>query len=202
VRQDPPKPKSLLPAVRHADPGEPDAQDPQDLGDADRAEPAHRTAKRGRRARRSDSEASYLVGYGRPPTHSQFKPGQSGNPKGRLPRTRNLKTVVQQVVEEQIQLREGGKSKRMSKFEALLRTLISRAFKGDTKAVASIIAIMKHFGYGTEIAEVGPELPANVDYDAVVQEFLSRAGREDSTGDDCSSEDLAEQSGPVEEGKP
>ena len=29
------------------------------------------------------AEGDYEVGYGKPPKHSRFKPGQSGNPKGR-----------------------------------------------------------------------------------------------------------------------
>ena len=33
--------------------------------------------------RASESVADYEVGYGRPPKNSQFKPGQSGNPRGR-----------------------------------------------------------------------------------------------------------------------
>ena len=43
-----------------------------------------------------DPTIPYEVGYGRPPIESRFQPGQSGNPKGRRKRQRNLKTVVQE----------------------------------------------------------------------------------------------------------
>ena len=41
---------------------------------------------------------SFAVGYGRPPVHSRFKPGKSGNPKGRAKQSRNMRTIVQQVL--------------------------------------------------------------------------------------------------------
>jgi hypothetical protein len=63
----------------------------------------------------------YAVGYGRPPLHSRFKPGQSGNPKGRAKGSRNLRTILKQVSNEQIQIREGDRTRRMSMMEALVR---------------------------------------------------------------------------------
>ena len=42
--------------------------------------------------------ASYAVGYRRPPLHSRFKPGQSGNPSGRSKGSQNLKTMFEQVL--------------------------------------------------------------------------------------------------------
>ena len=35
-------------------------------------------------------QIGYEVGYGRPPQHTQFRPGQSGNPAGRRKGVRNL----------------------------------------------------------------------------------------------------------------
>ena len=82
---------------------------------------------------------SFEVGYGRPPRHSRFKPGQSGNPKGRAKQSRNLRTIVQQVLREDMQIREGGRLRRMPAIEALVRTTLARAFKGDPKALASLV---------------------------------------------------------------
>jgi hypothetical protein len=45
-------------------------------------------------------QATYAVGKYRPPLHSRFKPGQSGNPKGRAKQSRNLRTIVNQVLSE------------------------------------------------------------------------------------------------------
>jgi Family of unknown function (DUF5681) len=50
-------------------------------------------------------QGTYKVGYRRPPLQSRFKPGQSGNPRGRAKQSRNLRTIVKQVSNEQIQIR-------------------------------------------------------------------------------------------------
>jgi hypothetical protein len=47
------------------------------------------------------------VGYGKPPGHSRFKKGQSGNPKGRLSGTRNLKSDLNEELQESVMVREG-----------------------------------------------------------------------------------------------
>ena len=70
----------------------------------------------------SSEEEMYQVGYCRPPLHSRFKPGQSGNPKGRPKQSRNLRTIVKQVLSEDMQIREGGRLRRMSAMEAVVRT--------------------------------------------------------------------------------
>jgi Family of unknown function (DUF5681) len=88
----------------------------------------------------------YQVGYCRPPLHSRFKPGQSGNPKGRPRQSRNLRTIVKQVLSEDMQIREGGRLRRMSAGEALVRTILARAFKGDPKALASLILLARLSG--------------------------------------------------------
>ena len=42
------------------------------------------------------------VGYGCPPVHSQFKPGESGNPSGRAKGSQNLKTLFNKVLDEHL----------------------------------------------------------------------------------------------------
>ena len=100
--------------------------------------------------------------------------------------------MVNKVVEEQVQIREGGKVRRMSKIEALFRTIMSRAFKGDPKAVASFLVIMKHSGYGAEATEVSTELLQGVDHEAILKEYLVRFGLEEPTDGDSSADDSAE----------
>src|SRR5438045_2771148 len=48
----------------------------------------------------SDSTAvtNYAVGYCRPPLHTRFKPGQSGNPSGRVKGSKNLKSLFHQTL--------------------------------------------------------------------------------------------------------
>jgi uncharacterized protein DUF5681 len=42
------------------------------------------------------------VGYKRPPIHTRFKPGQSGNPSGRAKGSQNLKTLCHKIMKEEV----------------------------------------------------------------------------------------------------
>lgn len=50
-------------------------------------------------------EPSYSVGYGKPPAHSRFQPGQSGNPKGKKKGAKSFKTVVGGILNEKVAVR-------------------------------------------------------------------------------------------------
>ncbi len=116
----------------------------------------------------------FEVGYGRPPLHSRFKPGKSGNPKGRAKQSRNMRTIVQQVLNEDMQIREGGRLRRMPAMEALVRTTLTRSFKGDPKALVSLIVLLKQSGYGTDRDEPAADLLSAADYEAILVDYRAR----------------------------
>ncbi len=82
---------------------------------------------------------NYEVGYCKPPKHTQFKRGRSGNPKGRPEGARNLKTDLLEELGEQILVCEGSRELRVSKQRAMLKTLTAKALKGDTRAAALVL---------------------------------------------------------------
>jgi Family of unknown function (DUF5681) len=100
--------------------------------------------------RDSDDErlngASYAVGFCRPPVHSRFKPGQSGNPSGRVKGSKNLKTLFHQILNEQISLQDGTQTKKVTKAEALMRRLIIGAMKGDSRSLMTLMRIAEQTG--------------------------------------------------------
>ena len=83
----------------------------------------------------------YEIGYCKPPKDSQFKPGQSGNPKGRPTDSRNVKHVLMAVSRENILLNENGESMIVSKQEALIRRLYADALKGDKRSAKLLLDI-------------------------------------------------------------
>jgi hypothetical protein len=81
----------------------------------------------------------YDVGYGKPPVTSQFRPGTSGNPKGRprkLPAERSytrrqIRRDVIGMMETIISVRTKGAARKMTRIQALLHTMMEQAFRGD-----------------------------------------------------------------------
>lgn len=91
----------------------------------------------------SEAESSeYEVGYRKPPKSNRFKPGQSGNPRGRSKGTRNLKTDLTEELGETILVQEGGEPRKLSKQRAVVKSLVNRTLKGDARAANSLLSMM------------------------------------------------------------
>ena len=119
----------------------------------------------------SDDDA---VGYGRPPKHTRFQPGQSGNPKGRPKGIRNLKTELEQEMRQRILVREGNKQMRITKRHAVIKSQLAKAIKGDTRAAAWVFEMVGRLldPDGVEGAGTGRDLPA--DDQAILADYVRR----------------------------
>ena len=76
----------------------------------------------------------YEVGDRRPPKHSQFKPGQSGNPKGRPKGTVNLRTRVARQLRQSVPVTRHGRQVKMLKADLIAHQIVDAAAKGNLKA--------------------------------------------------------------------
>ena len=68
-----------------------------------------------------------------PPKHSRFKKGVSGNPKGRPKRRKGLLVshIISEVQNTSTTYREGGRTKRASRLELVVKRLVNGALEGD-----------------------------------------------------------------------
>jgi hypothetical protein len=108
----------------------------------------------------------YTVGYGKPPSRTQFQKGHSGNPTGRPKGTKNLKTDLVEELQERILVREAGGEKQLSKQRALLKSLTAKAIKGDTRAANIVLSMM------LRILEDDPDSGAETPLSAEVWDIL------------------------------
>jgi hypothetical protein len=98
-------------------------------------------------------EPAYDVGYGKPPAHSRFKKGQSGNPKGKKKGSKTFSGIVSRALHEKVPVRTARGTKKITKLEALVHTTINSALKGDAKAVDQILKIAREAGLTNEVAD-------------------------------------------------
>jgi hypothetical protein len=88
---------------------------------------------------------SYEIGYKKPPRHSQFKPGNRCNPKGRGKRKVETEAeIIKRVLNFPAEFRHGGKSKRAPRIELMIRSVGLKALKGDIGAAAMLLTIRAH----------------------------------------------------------
>jgi uncharacterized protein DUF5681 len=83
----------------------------------------------------------YEVGYRKPPRATQFKKGQSGNPRGRPKTNRTLALDLADEFREKVTVQEGGRSQSVTMRRALLKSLLAKARKGDTRAIKDALAL-------------------------------------------------------------
>ena len=87
-------------------------------------------------------KGAYKVGYKKPPKHSQFPKGQSGNPNARPTGAKNLKTDLEEELQERIAIKEGGAPKNVSKQRAMIKALMAKAVQGDARAANMLLTLL------------------------------------------------------------
>jgi hypothetical protein len=96
------------------------------------------------------AEQDYRVGPGRPPKEYQFKPGQSGNPKGarRKPSSiaPDLKALFERALSGKVTLRQGEQEKIITKAAAGIEQLVNQFAKGDRHARRDLLALAERLG--------------------------------------------------------
>ena len=81
------------------------------------------------------------VGYKKPPKHSRFKPGQSGNPKGRPCRAKTTAAIIREALKEKVTVTENGRRRPISKLEIIIKQAVNDAAKGDARARKEVFAM-------------------------------------------------------------
>ena len=104
---------------------------------------------------KSEKEDTYEVGHGRPPKAHQFKPGRSGNPKGRPKGSSNMKTDLDIALKARMRVTKDGKVVTMSTQQVAIAKLIEQSLKGDIRSLSKLFDLI-----GTQLTDEGETIKA------------------------------------------
>jgi hypothetical protein len=137
----------------------------------------------------------YEVGYGRPPKHSRFEKGKSGNPKGRPKGAKNIATIMNAALAEKVTVRANGRTRRMTRGQCLVEVAFQEFLKGNRSGML-LLRLMQLCGSfnipsGTDeqqrsgVLVVPPSISKEDwekrmrDYQTVVDEFMKGGDKAD-----------------------
>jgi hypothetical protein len=119
---------------------------------------------------RDRNASSDKVGYAKPPRAHQFKPGRSGNPRGRPKGSKNEATILRDLLNRKIAMREGGRARKITILEAILLRFAEDALRGNTKTATFLFNRYA----GTEAGETQPDNDISEDDREVLDAFAQQ----------------------------
>ena len=132
---------------------------------------------RNSRQRTLVSDHGYAVGYGKPPITSRFKPGQTGNAKGRPKGHKNLKTLIRQAMTARIVIQEGSSNRQVSKIEGVVLRQLQNALKGNDRSAMAVIRMALQLGFLDDVADGNQaEATLSATDERILQELMARRG--------------------------
>jgi Family of unknown function (DUF5681) len=129
------------------------------------------------KSRRSADLQNPGVGYGRPPVASRFKPGKSGNPKGRRKGIKNLKTLIKDAMTASIPIQEGEKTRRVTRLEGVVLRQIQSALRGNDKSAMAVVRMALQLGFLQDSGDSG-EISLNREDERILNELLARSRKD------------------------
>ena len=91
----------------------------------------------------SDDNSNGPVGYGRAPVERRFKPGQSGNPKGRPKNRKDVAGMLKDILERPIKIRGGSGVRNITMLQAILEVTANTAVAGDARALGFVMQVVE-----------------------------------------------------------
>ena len=120
-------------------------------------------------------QPDYEVGYKKPPEHTRWKPGQSGNPRGRPKKVKDFEKLLDIELSRTLRITEGGQQVTLTKREVILKSLVNDALKGDLRALKMLLPFI------VKQQTVEGFEPDAADREAL-QQLLGQFKREDDQG--------------------
>ena len=96
----------------------------------------------------SAPKPDYEVGYGKPPKDRQFKPHQSGNPRGRKKKEKNedFRVLTERILDESVTVQDGKRRRKITRLESIILAHKKNALQGDPKAIRTLVSLARKTG--------------------------------------------------------
>lgn len=120
----------------------------------------------------SDEGEPYRVGRGRPPLHTRFAPGKSGNPRGRPRGRKSIEKMLNELLDQKVSVGVGDRRRSVTRLEAILMQQVQSALKGERKAVEFLLAARS----AGETASDQESAASSAEDDLILQRFLDKQG--------------------------
>jgi uncharacterized protein DUF5681 len=123
-------------------------------------------------------EEEYKVGPGRPPKEYQWKPGQSGNPKGRKPKEhsliRDLKRQFERAFSQKVKITQGEQQQFVTMWGAGMQQLAIQFAKGDRHARRDVLYFAERLGIDLLTPTKAPDEVLPADRQAILDAYVAR----------------------------
>jgi hypothetical protein len=120
------------------------------------------------------NEDDYEIGYRKPPKHSQFKKGQSGNSKGRPKKRKSIPELIQEELDTEITV--GGRT--MTKAQALAVSLVNDSIKGKASARQTLLPLIPPAD--DELEDFDPSLDDQIEWHKTMRRHENQLKRQDA----------------------
>ena len=120
----------------------------------------------------SENKHDYEVGRGKPPVHSRFKKGQSGNPRG--PRPKNLPALLIEALNEKVVVTIDGERREITKREAVATQLVNESTRANLRATKMLTDMLKDAVKKAGVAASPEPAPFTAADEEVMATFIAR----------------------------
>ena len=120
----------------------------------------------------SENKRDYEVGRGKPPVHSRFKKGQSGNPSGRRPK--NLPALLVDALNEKVVVTIDGERREITKREAVATQLVNESTRANLRATKMLIDMLKDAEKKAGVTPPPEPAPFTAADEEVMATFIAR----------------------------
>ena len=122
----------------------------------------------------SETKREYAANYRKPPEHTRFKKGQSGNPRGRP--AKNLAALLAAALNEKVTITENGKRRQVTKREAVIAQLVNKSASAELRATKMLIDMLRDIEKKAEPAAAA-KFPFSPTDKEVMQQLIARLRR-------------------------